>query len=379
MLFHEITKYENAVLSENASESCNFSDATDGNSLNLCEFFKRFSPPFMRKFFSVTKADLFCFRKYVKIVTTKSRCALKRRKNPVYHPQIQTFIAVAESGSFSKAAEILFVTPTAVMKQINALEKRLSVTLFNRTNHGLSLTSAGKSFLQDAKYLFDYSARAIEKIREIAAAENQRSIRIGTSVMTPSKFVLDVWTKIQDADPNLKIEMIPFVNTPENARGLLQNLGIHIDVVAGIYDDNLVKQNNFQIMPLQNKKILIAVPLSDPLSEKDVVRFDDLKNKSVMVMKQGWNIYIDQLRKLFKDAGVKIIDFDFFSLNAFNHAVKENVPIIAIDGWENIHPLLKIKPVEWDCRIAYGIMYSKEPTKQAKKFIEIISEITAEN
>lgn len=296
----------------------------------------------------------------------------------MYHPQIQTFIAVAESGSFSKAAEILFVTPTAVMKQINALEKRLSVTLFYRTNHGLSLTSAGKSFLQDAKYLFDYSARAIEKIREIAAAENQRSIRIGTSVMTPSKFVLDVWTKIQDADPNLKIEMIPFVNTPENARGLLQNLGIHIDVVAGIYDDNLVKQNNFQIMPLQNKKILIAVPLSDPLSEKDVVRLDDLKNKGVMVMKQGWNIYIDELRKLFKDAGVKIIDFDFFSLNAFNHAVKENVPIIAIDGWENIHPLLKIKPVEWDCRIAYGIMYSKEPTKQAKKFIEIISEITAE-
>lgn len=178
----------------------------------------------------------------------------KKEKYPVYHPQIETFIAVAESGSFSKAAEVLFITPTAVMKQINTLEKRLSVNLFNRTNHGLSLTSAGNSFLQDAKYLFDYSARAIEKIREIAAAENQRSIRIGTSVMTPSKFVLDIWTKIQDADPNLKIEMIPFVNTPENARGLLRNLGIHIDVVAGIYDDNLVKQNNFQIMPLQNKK-----------------------------------------------------------------------------------------------------------------------------
>lgn len=296
----------------------------------------------------------------------------------MYNPQIETFIAVAESGSFSKAAEMMFVTPTAVMKQINTLEKRLEVVLFDRTNHGLFLTTAGKSFLQDAKYLMDYSARAIEKIKDIDAKENQKSIRIGTSVMTPAKFVLDIWSGIQYAAPNLKIEMIPFVNTPENARGILRNLGKHIDVVAGIYDDNLIKDNNFQIMPMPDKKILLAVPLTNPLSNKDTIGISDLKNKSVMLMKQGWNIYIDELRKFLQDNCVKIIDFDFFSLNAFNNAVKENVPIIAIDGWENIHPLLKILPVEWDCRVPYGIMYSKEPSKHAKKFVELVRELTRE-
>lgn len=293
----------------------------------------------------------------------------------MYNTQIETFIHVAESGSFSKAAEAMFVTPTAVMKQINSLEKRLGVALFDRTNHGLLLTAAGKSFLQDAKYIMDYAARTIEKIRDIDAKENQTSIRIGTSVMTPAKFVLDIWTAIQHAAPNLKIEMIPFVNTPENARGILRSLGEHIDIVAGIYDNNFVKDNNFQTMPMESKRILLAVPLTNPLIKKESISIRDLKNSSVMFITEGWNTYIDEMRTALASNGVKIIDFDFFSLNAFNRAVKENIPIIAIDGWENIHPLLKIIPVEWDFKVPYGIMYSKEPSKQVKKFVDIVKMI----
>lgn len=58
----------------------------------------------------------------------------------MYNIQVETFIYVAESGSFSKASEAMFLTPTAVMKQINLLENRLEVKLFERTNQGLELT-----------------------------------------------------------------------------------------------------------------------------------------------------------------------------------------------------------------------------------------------
>ena len=134
----------------------------------------------------------------------------------MYNPQLTTFISVAENGSFSKSADVLYITPTAVMKQINALEERLGITLFERTNHGLKLTEAGKSFLQDAKYIVDYSDRAIEKAKEIDNKDKQQSIRIGTSIMTPAKFLLDVWAEIQKFNPYLKIELIPFENTPIN-------------------------------------------------------------------------------------------------------------------------------------------------------------------
>ncbi|MDE7329659.1 MAG: LysR family transcriptional regulator, partial [Clostridia bacterium] len=119
----------------------------------------------------------------------------------MYNQQLTTFLSVAGSGSFTKAAEALYITPTAVMKQINSLEERLGVTLFARTNHGLQLTEAGKSFLQDAKYIIDYSERAVEKAREIDDKDKQKSIRIGTSIMTPVKFLLDVWAEIQKFNP----------------------------------------------------------------------------------------------------------------------------------------------------------------------------------
>ena len=59
----------------------------------------------------------------------------------VYSQQIKTFLQVAELGSLSKAAERLFVTPASIMKQMNALESRLEVTLLRRTNHGIEFTA----------------------------------------------------------------------------------------------------------------------------------------------------------------------------------------------------------------------------------------------
>ena len=46
----------------------------------------------------------------------------------MYNPQLDTFIRVAEAGSFSKAAQESFITPTAVIKQMNLLESRLGST-----------------------------------------------------------------------------------------------------------------------------------------------------------------------------------------------------------------------------------------------------------
>jgi Transcriptional regulator len=48
----------------------------------------------------------------------------------MYNPQLETFLCVAEAGSFNKAAEQLSITPTAVIKQINLLESNLQVQLF---------------------------------------------------------------------------------------------------------------------------------------------------------------------------------------------------------------------------------------------------------
>ena len=92
----------------------------------------------------------------------------------MYNHQLDTFICVADAGSFSKAAETLFVSSTAVMKQINLLESRLDVQLFVRTPRGLTLTDAGKSYYQDAKYMIQYAKDAQDRAKNVQQ-DNERS------------------------------------------------------------------------------------------------------------------------------------------------------------------------------------------------------------
>lgn len=294
----------------------------------------------------------------------------------MYNPILSTFISVAESGSFTKAAEALFITPPAVMKQINSLEERLGITLFDRTNHGLQLTDAGKSFFQDAKYIIDYSNRAIEKAKDIDNKDRQQSIRIGTSIMTPAKFLLDIWSEIQKFNPYLKIELIPFENTPINSVEILRNLGKHIDIVAGLYDDGFLEERRCKAAHLYDKKLLFAIPVTHPLCGKTKIELSDLKGRKVLLIRKNWNEYIDKLRTDLIENGTEIEDFDMFNLNAFNRAAQENIPIITVEGWEDVHPLLRIVSADWNYSIPFGILYSPTPTKQVKDFISALHKIS---
>lgn len=192
--------------------------------------------------------------------------------------------------------------------------------------------------------------------------------------MTPAKFLLDIWTELQKQSSAMQIELIPFENTPENAREILKNLGKHIDVVAGIYDDGFLVERGCQAAHLEDKTIALAVPFTHPLCSKHTITFNDLKDTEIMFITKGWRV-MDEIRKNLILKGINLIDFDFFNINAFNKAVKDNVPIMGLEGWENVHPLLKIIPVEWDYQIPFGIMYSLTPSKQVKNFINIVCQI----
>ena len=296
----------------------------------------------------------------------------------MFDGRLEIFLKVAECGSFTKAADALFVTPTAVMKQINALEKELSIMLFDRTNHGLRITKAGESFLQDARYLLEYIERAMRNAREIEEGENRKSIRIGTSVMTPAKFILDIWSEVQRRMPMLKIELIPFDNNPVNSVEILKNLGQHIDVVGGLYDDNFLKKRGCLAAHMYDKKIMLAVPVAHALSAETLITPDNLKNRKVLFIRRGWNVYIDKLRDKLERKDVKTEDFEMFNISAYNRAVTENTPIITVDGWQDVHPLLKLIPTSWNDGIPFGVFYSPTPTKLVKKFIGLLSEIAAQ-
>lgn len=114
----------------------------------------------------------------------------------MYNPQLETFICVVESGSFNRAADRLFISAPAVIKQINSLEAGLGLQLFTRTHRGLVLTQAGQSIYNDAKYIIGYCKDSARRAKEVMLTSDD-VIRVGISPMTPPQVFVELWPKIQ--------------------------------------------------------------------------------------------------------------------------------------------------------------------------------------
>ena len=291
----------------------------------------------------------------------------------MYNPQLETFIRVADAGSFNKAAEESFITPTAVIKQINLLEDSLGVKLFDRTHRGLHLTKAGHSLYQDSKYIIQYCRDSITRAKN-AMQEDSNIIRIGSSPITPAQLLMELWSRVQALHPNIKFQIVPFENTPENAREILANLGKNIDIVGGIFDDTMLDVRACAGLELIRGPFHCAVSIHHRLATKDKLQLSDLYGENLLLMHRGWSNYVDRLRDDIwqNHTQIHIVDFDFYSLEIFNRCENSNDILIAIENWKTVHPLLKILPVDWNYTIPFGILHAPEPSKTVQRFLQAI-------
>ena len=297
----------------------------------------------------------------------------------MYTPQLETFIRVADAGSFSKAAEEAFITPTAVIKQINILESSLGVKLFDRTHSGLTLTKAGRSLYQDAKYIIHYCKDSVTRAKN-AMQEDMNVIRVGSSPMTPAQLLMELWSGIQQRYPDMKFQIVPFENTPENAREILANLGQNIDVVGGIFDETMLHLRGCAGLELVRGPFYCAVSIHHRLAAKDKLQLTDLYGENLLLMRRGWSHYVDQLRDdLWQHhPQIHIVDFDFYNMDVLNRCENSNDLLLAIPGWANVHPLLKLLPVDWNYSIPYGILHSLTPSPTVQRFLDAAKEVGKE-
>jgi DNA-binding transcriptional LysR family regulator len=93
---------------------------------------------------------------------------------------LQAFLRVAEHGSFSLAAEKLFLTQPAVSKRIAALEQELDTRLFDRIGRNISLTEAGRALLPGARKILEDVENSRRQIANLSGTVKGR-LRIGTS------------------------------------------------------------------------------------------------------------------------------------------------------------------------------------------------------
>ena len=127
----------------------------------------------------------------------------------MFNPQLATFVCVADCGSFSQAAEKLYLSSTAVMKQLNALERHLELKLLERTRRGTVLTPAGEVIYRYARQMFADSDRALREAR--AAAQAARSaFCVGTSILNPCRPFMDLWYRFCGHFPGYQLHLVPY-------------------------------------------------------------------------------------------------------------------------------------------------------------------------
>ena len=120
-------------------------------------------------------------------------------------PGLISAVQAYESGSFTKAAQMLGLTPAAVSKNVAALEAQLQVRLFNRTTRQLSLTEEGKAFVAQARVGLDALAQA----NALATQKQvpQGLVRINTAVGFGRRYVLPALPAFFAQHPQVQIEL----------------------------------------------------------------------------------------------------------------------------------------------------------------------------
>ena len=285
---------------------------------------------------------------------------------------LKNFIKVCEIGSFRKAADDMYMTTSALIKQINKLEDSLGVQLFVRGKHGIIMTKEGEVFYQDAKFIVNYYDNSVRKIREINAInENEVIIRIGYSPLTPVYPFLEYWNKISKKFTHYKFNTVQIGPSLLDAEIHFKNFENKIDFILDFYDENLLKKFQCNAIKLKNLKLKCCIPQHHLLHNKEKITIKDFENQKVVLYYSGGNQYFDNIRKDLNQKlnNINIIDYHELQLNTFNLAENLNAILIILELWEDLCPFMKVIEFDEDYTIPYGILYSEHPSNEINKLL----------
>lgn len=293
----------------------------------------------------------------------------------MYNYMLNTFIAVADCGSFTKAAERLYISPTAVMKQMNTLENHLNLKLIDRTHSGIKLTKAGNVIYRDAKFIIDYSQKSIAEA-EKTVLEYDTTFCVGTSLLNPAKPFMDLWYRVNKKFPEYKLHLVPFEDNHEGILTEIAQLGKKFDFLIGVCDSKAWLEL-CKFLPLGRYKKMIAVSREHRLANKKCIDIKDLYGETLMMVKRGDSGVNDFLRNDLEKNHPKIQIEDtppFYDLSVFNRCAETKKVLLTIECWQDVHPGLVSIPVNWDYSIPYGLMYSLDAPEDVLRFVNTVED-----
>jgi len=279
----------------------------------------------------------------------------------MYNPALDTFVRAAELGSFSRVAEESFISPSAVIQQINHLEANLNVRLFNRSKKGVTLTPAGEYLLLESKALI---LRCNDVRTHLATFTEHagETVLFGSNQFHMPRLIYDYWPGFAVQNESSTLSSYYFSESGSDIRP-------DTDLIEGVFFEEPIWQGNFTFHPITSVSLSFLVSKKSPLAEHRIITEVDLRNTVVVSIVQGISDACDRMTGDLMEKGISITWERIYSTSVIIDSLESGKVIIIPDCWKDYHPRSSMIPFIRDYKLPYGFFLSKTASSAARQFI----------
>lgn len=291
--------------------------------------------------------------------------------------QLEAFVQVSESGSFSKAAKELFLTQPTISAHISSLEKELNVRLFIRNTKEVSLSDDGKDLYRYAKQITDLE-KAIEERFYMDSDDGKHFITIAASTIPAQYLLPKVLMCYRERYPK---EQIKIMET-DSSEVVTQVVDHMVDVG---FTGTVLEKKHCKYIPFYKDELAVIAPDTPEyriLKEQNRDDIDWIKRKPLILREEGSGTRKEAEKQL-KNAGIPMEALDIVASIANQETIKKSVKqgmgitVLSRLAAEDEDGLL-IFPIPGadegrDINLVYNKNY--QMTRSADRFIRIVKEV----
>jgi len=291
--------------------------------------------------------------------------------------QLEAFVQVSESGSFSKAAKELFLTQPTISAHISSLEKELNVRLFIRNTKEVSLSDDGKDLYRYAKQITDLE-KAIEERFYMDSDDGKHFITIAASTIPAQYLLPKVLMCYRERYPK---EQIKIMET-DSSEVVTQVVDHMVDVG---FTGTVLEKKHCKYIPFYKDELAVITPDTPEyriLKEQNRDDIDWIRRKPLILREEGSGTRKEAEKQL-KNAGISMETLDIVASIANQETIKKSVKqgmgitVLSRLAAEDEDGLL-IFPIPGadegrDINLVYNKNY--QMTRSADRFIRIVKEV----
>ena len=294
--------------------------------------------------------------------------------------QLKYVVAVAETRNMTEASKKVFISQPSLTAAIHELENEMGITIFSRTNKGVTVTNEGDEFLSYARQILEQTALMEERYKGESEINPIFSVSCQHYSFAVNAFV-DVIREFGGSSYDFTLretqtnEIIEDVTKLKSEVGVIFKSKKNEDVI-----DKLLRKNNLQFKTLFATSLFVFISSSNPLASREIITLEDLKPYPYLTYEQG-----DFNSFYFSEEPLSPIDFGCTkNIKVRDRATLFNL-LIGLDGYTICSGVISRKlngeniiarPLAVDDKMTVGIITRKgmSLSRYAELYIQKIAE-----